>query len=209
MATVDVVNWEKQKVGSMDLSPEVFETKVRKDLLHDVVRWQLASRRQGTHKTKDRSEVSGGGKKPFKQKGTGNARQGSSRSPLQPGGAVIFGPRPRSYSYQLPKKVRQLGLRSALAHLFSEGRLHIVDSMTSEQGKTKELSERLKSFGAEKAVLVDRASDEMFARASRNLGNYRYYSVEAVNVFDLLKYDRLVMTKDSVESLVQRCGLGN
>ncbi len=209
MATVDVLNWEKKKVGSVELSPEVFETSVRKDILHDVVRWQLASRRQGTHKTKDRSEVSGGGKKPFKQKGTGNARQGSSRSPLQPGGAVIFGPRPRSYSYQLPKKVRQLGLRSALAHLFSEGKVQVVENMTSEQGKTKELAERLKSFGAEKAVLVDKAVDDLFSRASRNLGNYRYYTPEAVNVFDLLKYDRVVMTKDSVESLVQRCGVGN
>jgi large subunit ribosomal protein L4 len=115
MATVEVVNWNKKKVGTVELASSVFEAPIRKDILHEVVKWQLASRRQGTHKAKTRSEVSGGGKKPFKQKGTGNARQGSSRSPLMPGGGILFGPTPRDYSYTLPKKVKQIGLRSALS----------------------------------------------------------------------------------------------
>src|SRR6476646_3263500 len=137
MATINVVNWKKEKVGSVELPADIFETEVKKEVLHTVVRWQLASRRQGTHMTKTKGLVSGGGKKPFKQKGTGNARQGSSRSPLMPGGGTMFGPEPRDYSYALPKKVRQAGLRAALSHLQKEGKLFIVEDMKSE-GKTKE-----------------------------------------------------------------------
>src|ERR1700744_5020869 len=147
MATVDVLNWEKKKVGTIDLPKEVFEVPVHKEILQTVTRWQLACRRQGTHSAKTRGEVSGGGKKPFKQKGTGNARQGSSRSPLMPGGGITFGPLPRDYSYVLPKKVRQLGLRVALSHLKKEGRLYVVDTLKSTDGKTGALAKRLKAFG--------------------------------------------------------------
>lgn len=205
MATVDVLGWDKKKVGSADLADSVFAIPVKKELLQTVVRWQLASRRQGTHKAKTRAEVSGGGKKPFKQKGTGNARQGSTRSPLMPGGGITFGPVPRDYSYVLPKKVRRLGLRTALSHLKKEGRLFVIDGMTSE-GKTKDLAKRLKSFGAEKAVLIDATTDEKFNRASRNLAKFRYYGVEGMNVYDLLKYDTAIITKDSIAKIVERCG---
>lgn len=208
MATVDVLNWEKKKVGSVELDPAVFESEVRKDILHSIVRWQLASRRQGTHKTKTRGEVSGGGKKPFKQKGTGNARQGSSRSPLMEGGAVLFGPRPRDYSYSIPKKVKKLALRSALSHLIKEGKLSVVESMKSDEGKTKELAARLKQFGAEKTVLIDAEMDDKFMRASQNLPTVRYYSVAGMNVYDLLKYNHAIITKDSVEKILGRCGEG-
>lgn len=201
-----VYNWDKKKVGEVELAAEVFEAPVRKDLLHTVVRWQLACRRQGTHMTKTKGLVSGGGKKPFKQKGTGNARQGSSRSPLMPGGGTTFGPLPRSYAYNLPKKVRQAGLRTALSFLNKEGRLFVVDAMDSE-GKTKELAKRLKAFGLEKAVLIDKAADEKMARASRNLGKFRYYSVEGLNVYDLLKYDTAVVTKESLSKILSRCGM--
>ncbi len=201
-----VYNWDKKKVGEVELAAEVFGAPVRKDLLHTVVRWQLAGRRQGTHMTKTKGFVSGGGKKPFKQKGTGNARQGSSRSPLNPGGGTTFGPLPRSYAYNLPKKVRQAGLRTALSYLNGEGRLFVVDTMTSE-GKTKELAKRLKAFGLEKAVLVDKAADDKFARASRNLEKFRYYSVEGMNVYDLLKYEAAVVTKDSLTKILSRCGM--
>ncbi len=207
MATVEVLNWDKKKVGSVELAPEIFEIPVKSEILQTVTRWQLACRRQGTHAAKTRGEVSGGGKKPFKQKGTGNARQGSSRSPLMPGGGITFGPLPRDYSYQLPKKVRQLGLKTALSYLKKEGRLFVVDSMKSDEGKTKELAKRLKDFGVGKAVLIDADRDQTFERASRNLAAYRYYGVEGMNVYDLLKYDGAVITKNSLEKIAKRCGV--
>ncbi|MGZ3774146.1 MAG: 50S ribosomal protein L4 [Pseudobdellovibrionaceae bacterium] len=206
MATVNVLNWKKEKVGSIDLASDVFEAPVKKDVLHSVVQWQLASRRQGTHMTKTKGLVSGGGKKPFKQKGTGGARQGSSRSPLMPGGGTMFGPQPRSYAFVLPKKVRRLGLSMALSHLQKEGKLFVVDSMQSE-GKTAELDKRLKAFGLKKAVLVDSQVDDKFSRASKNLESFKYFPVEGLNVFDLLKYDAAVITKDSVAKIVDRCSM--
>lgn len=204
MASINVLNWKKEKVGTVDLDADVFATTVKKEVLHEVVQWQLASRRQGTHSVKTRAFVSGGGKKPFKQKGTGNARQGSTRSPLMPGGAKLFGPIPKSYAWALPKKVRRLGLRMALSHLQSEGRLFVVDSMTCN-GKTGELQKTLKAFGVEKAILVDSKVDDKFKRASSNLQKYKYFPVEGLNVFDLLKYDTAVLTKESVAKIVERC----
>ncbi len=207
MVTVDVLSWDKKKVGSVDLDASVFGIKVKEEILQTVVRWQLACRRQGTHKAKTRAEVSGGGKKPFKQKGTGNARQGSNRSPLMPGGGITFGPEPRDYSYVLPKRVRRLGLRTALSKLSKEGRLFVVDSMDSE-GKTKDLVKRLEGFGLKKAVMIDAASNDKFNRASRNLKNFRYYGVEGLNVYDLLKYDNAIISKESIAKIVERCGEG-
>lgn len=204
MASANVLNWKKEKVGTIELDAEVFGTEVKKEVLHEVVNWQLASRRAGTHMVKTRAFVSGGGKKPFKQKGTGNARQGSSRSPLMPGGAKLFGPVPRSYGFALPKKVRRLGLKMALSYLANEGRLFVVDAMTSE-GKTNELSKRLKAFGLEKAVMVDATTNDKFKRASQNLPKYKYFPVEGLNVFDLLKYDAAILTKESVAKIVERC----
>ena len=204
MAKVDVLNWSKQKIAQVDLPDSVFGCEVRPDLFNEVVKWQLACRRAGTHSTKTRAFVSGGGKKPFKQKGTGQARQGSSRSPLMPGGAILFGPQPRDYSFTLPRKVKKAGLRSALSYLLSSGKLMIVEDMKSE-GKAKELASRLSKFGVKKAVLVDLKEDAMFKRAARNLAKYRYYSVEGINVFDLLKYDTALITKSSVEKIVERC----
>jgi large subunit ribosomal protein L4 len=206
MATVNILNWKKEKVGQVELSSDVFEVEVKNDVLHSVVRWQLAARRQGNAMTKTKGMVSGGGKKPFKQKGTGNARQGSTRSPLMPGGGTIFGPVPRSYAYVLPKKTRKVALKMALSHLFKEGKLTIVDSMASE-GKTTELNKRLKSFGVNKAVLIDATTDEKFSRAAKNLQNYKYFPVEGLNVFDLLKFDHAVITKGSVQKIVDRCSL--
>lgn len=206
MATVNVLNWKKEKIGQVELSSDVFEVEVKKDVLHTVVRWQLASRRAGTHMTKTKGLVSGGGKKPFKQKGTGNARQGSTRSPLMPGGGTMFGPQPRSYAYVLPKKTRKVGLMMALSHLFKEGKLTVVETMASE-GKSSELSKRLKTFGVSKAVLIDASADEKFNRAARNLANYKYFSVDGINVFDLLKFDHAVITKNSVQKIVERCSL--
>ena len=207
MAKVSVLDWDKKKVSEVELLAAVFEQPVKKDLLHTVVRWQLACRRQGTSMTKTKGLVSGGGKKPFKQKGTGNARQGSTRSPLMPGGGTMFGPSPRDYSYTLPKKVRQAGLRTALSYLQAEGRLFIVDSMASE-GKTGEMAKRLTKFGLEKAVLIDEEANEKFARATSNMKKYRYYSVDGLNVYDLLRYNAAVLTKASLARVMARCGHG-
>jgi len=208
MSKIDVLNWTKQKVAQVDLDAEVFEAEVRKDILHTVVNWQLASRRSGTAMVKTKGLVAGGGKKPFKQKGTGNARQGSTRSPLMPGGGKMFGPQPRSYAFALPKKVRQAGLRMALSHLHKSGKLFVVESMQSE-GKTKEMATRLHGFGLKKAVLIDAAVNDKFQRATGNLQAYKYQVVAGLNVFDLLKYDAVVITKDSVAQIVERCKAGN
>ena len=203
---VPVLNWDKKEVGTVEFPKEILEAPVRKDLMQAVVKWQLASRRQGTHSTLTKGLVRGGGKKPFKQKGTGNARQGSIRSPLMPGGGIIFGPQPRDYSYTLPKKLKQAGLKTALAYLFKEGKFFVVKDMTSKEGKTKELNARLKDFGIEKALLVDVDANANFKRAARNLKNYRFRNVEGVNVFDLLKYDGAIITQSSVEKILSRCG---
>ncbi len=207
MANVDVFNWKKEKVGTVDLASDVFDATVKNELLHTVVQWQLASRRQGTHMTKTKGLVRGGGKKPFKQKGTGGARQGSSRSPLMPGGGTVFGPQPRSYAFALPKKVRKLGLSMALSYLKSKGKFFVVDDMTSE-GKTVELNKRLKGFGVNKAILVDSTSNVEFKRAAGNLEFFKYYSVDGLNVYDLLKYDAVIVTKNSVAKITEKCTLG-
>lgn len=209
MSKVDVLNWEKKKVGEVELNADVFEAPVRKDVMHSVVRWQLACRRQGTHKSKTRGEVSGGGKKPFKQKGTGNARQGSTRSPLLEGGGTIFGPKPRDYSYVLPKKIKKLGLKSALSHLNKEGKLFVIDELSSTEGKTKELAQRLNSFGAKKAVLIGGEENALFKRAARNIPGIRYYSAAGLNVFDLLKYDYAIVSQDSIAKIQSRLGVEN
>lgn len=204
MVNVNILNWKKEKVGQVELDSSVFDAPFNKELLHSIVRWQLASRRQGTAMTKTKGLVSGGGKKPFKQKGTGGARQGSSRSILMPGGGTAFGPQPRDYSYSMPKKMRRAGLTVALSYLLREGRLFVVDSMDSN-GKTKTFAKTLADFGVKKAVLIDAESIDMTSRAAKNLQAYKYYSVDGLNVFDLLKYDSAVITKGSVEKIIDRC----
>jgi large subunit ribosomal protein L4 len=204
MAKVEVLNWKKDKVGTIELPANTFEVEVNPAVLHSVVKWQLDSRRQGTAATKTKGLVSGGGKKPFKQKGTGNARQGSTRSPLMPGGGTTFGPEPRSYDFAMPKKVRRLGLKMALSYLLKEGKLFVIDNMKAD-GKTKSLAKQLNGFGIKKAVLIDVKTEDTMKRASRNLQSFRYYGVEGLNVFDLLKYDSVVLTKDSVANIADRC----
>lgn len=205
MATIDVLNWKNSKVGQVDLAADIFERPVRKDLLQTAVKWQLAKRRQGTHMTKTKGLVSGGGAKPYRQKGTGNARRGSSRSPLIRGGGTIFGPQPRDYSYTLPKKQRAAALKTALSYLFAEGKLKVVDNFESN-GKTKEAASNLKNIGVEKAVCVGSDKEAVFARATRNTPAYLYLTAESVNVYDLLKYDQVVIEKDSVQKIQERLG---
>lgn len=207
MATIDVVSLDNKKVGDVELNADIFERAVRKDILQAVVKWQLAKRRQGTHKAKTRTDVSGGGAKPYRQKGTGNARRGSSRSPLIRGGGVIFGPKPRDYGYSIPKKVRKVAVKYALSYLMKEGKVKVVDELSSAEGKTNPLAKQLNGMGLKKSVLVGENLNESFDRASRNLQSFRYVPVEGVNVFDLLKFDSVVFEKASLPKLEERLGV--
>jgi len=206
MAKVEVLNLDNKKVGDVELNADIFERAVRKDILQTVVKWQLAKRRQGTHKAKTRTEVSGGGAKPYKQKGTGNARRGSSRSPLIRGGGVLFGPTPRDYSFSLPKKIRKAAVKYALSYLHSQGRVKVVETLDSADGKTKVLSAQLNGLGLKKSVLIGDGMNDKFERASRNIPKFVYQPVEGVNVYDLLKYDSVVFEKSSLATLEERLG---
>lgn len=183
----------------------LFQAPIRLDILQAVVRWQLACRRAGTVATKTKGLVRGGGKKPFKQKGTGNARQGSSRSPLMPGGGTAFGPQPRNYEYTLPRKVKQAGLKVALSFLHKEGRVWVVDSI-SASGKTKDIAKTLKKMGVAKGVIVDDLSNDKLQRSVRNLPNHKFLPVQGLNVFDLLKYDGCLISKAALSKVAERVG---
>src|SRR5579863_8772005 len=168
MLNMPVLDLNKKQVGDVEVPEDIFKVEIKPHLLQTVVRWQLACRRAGTVATKTKGSVRGGGKKPFKQKGTGEARQGSSRSPLMPGGGTAFGPQPRDYSYTLPRQMKKAGLKTALSYLMAEGRLWVVDSLKSD-GKTKTLHAALKKFGVEKTLIVDDASNTNLKRAALNL----------------------------------------
>ena len=205
MAEFQVLNWKKSKVSTVAIKDSVFGLKSNPALFHEIVSWQQARKRQGTHKSKTRSESRGGGRKPFVQKGTGNARQGSIRSPLLEGGATVHGPKPRSYDWAFLKEKRKLALKQALSYLFLKKKLFVVESMTSSEGKTKELSKRFHQFGLKKALLVDVQKEESFSRACKNLKRFKFVSVDGVTVYDLLKFDCLVITPKSIESIIKKC----
>lgn len=207
MAKAEVLNWEGKKISELSIKDPLLTEKLNPSLLQEVVVWQLARKRKGDHKVKTRSEVSGGGKKPFRQKGTGNARQGSIRSPLLTGGGVSHGPKKRSYDWTLPKKVRQKALRNALSYLFQEKRLFFVENMNSKEGKTKELATRFKKMGWDKALLVDEKAEGEFKRACKNLKNFKFLQAEGLNVYDILKFDRLVLTPNLLETVYRKSGV--
>jgi len=208
MLNVPVISLDKKKVGDVEVSEDIFKAEMRPDLLQTVVRWQLACRRAGTVATKTKGLVRGGGKKPFKQKGTGEARQGSNRSPLMPGGGTAFGPQPRDYSYTLPKQVKQAGLKVALSYLMNEGRFWVIDEIECD-GKTKSILASMKKLGAEKSLVVDDATNLKLKQATRNLRTHKFVAVQGLNVFDLLKYDGCVMSKAALTTLVERLGAKN
>ena len=203
---LDVINLDKKSVGSVDVSDAVFGAEVRGDILQRVVRWQLAKRQAGTHKTKIISDVSGTTKKPFKQKGTGGARQGSLRSAQMRGGGIIFGPVVRSHAFSLPKKIRMLGLRSALSAKAKDGKLVVIENAAGgKEAKTKTLVAQLKKLGWTSALIVDGAQvDEGFARAARNIPGIDVLPTQGANVYDILRRDTLVLTKAALEKLEER-----
>jgi len=199
--TVQVVTQTKQPAGELTLPVGAFDGPVRKHLLYEVVNMQRANRRAGTHATKTRGMVSGGGKKPWRQKGTGRARAGSSRSPLWTGGAIIFGPQPRDYSYRLPASARRSALRSALAMKVRDGALVVVDKLDIPDGKTKSVLAVLGALGVERALIIIEAANPLLERAARNLPTVKVLRAEGANVEDILRYDHLVLTQAAVEAL--------
>ena len=194
------------QAGEVDL-PEAFRERARTHLVYEAVNSQLASRRAGTHATKTRAFVSGGGKKPWRQKGTGRARAGSSRSPLWAGGATVFGPQPRDYSYRLPAQARRAALRSAIADRQRSGGLVLVDEIALAEAKTKRVVEMLAALDLKGSTLIVTAGkDESLERAARNLPAVRVLRTEGVNVVDVLKHKNLLLTKAAMQALAERVG---
>jgi len=207
MATLDVVTTDNKKAGTVDLSATVFEAQVKPDLFHAEVTRQLAARRQGTHSTKNRAAVSGGGSKPWRQKGTGRARQGTIRAPQWAGGGVVFGPVPRTYDQKVPKKVRRGALRGALSLRLSEGAITVVDSLDLGEYKTKRVAEILRELGIEGgALIVIDAADDHLERSTRNLPKVKVLRVAGLNVYDVLHHPKLVATKAAIAAIEARLG---
>jgi len=201
MAKFDVYDLDKKKVGELDLADAVFAGEVNEQLFYEVVKAKLASDRSGTHAVKNRSLVSGGGKKPFKQKGTGRARQGSTRASQWVGGGKAMGPKPRDYSYDVPKQVRRLALRSALALRAKEQKLLIVDKWEPGTPATKGAAAVLAKFGTPKALVVDGAGNVNLAKSVRNLAGADFLAVEGLNVYDILRHDTLILTAATAKKL--------
>ncbi len=200
MATANVVDQTGAAKGSLDLAPEVFEVTPNEAVMHQALLRQLANARQGTHDTKNRSEVRGGGKKPYRQKGTGRARQGSIRSPQFEGGAVVFGPTPRSYTQDMPRKQRRLALRSALSAKAAAGELTVLDAFELEAPRTRAVTELLAKLDAGKRVLLVLGShNEMLERSARNIPHVQVILASNLNVRDLLVAETVLITRDAVE----------
>jgi len=200
-----VRNLDNEEVGDIELADEVFRVPIRRDILARVVNWQLAKRRAGTHKTKGISEIRGTTKKPYKQKGTGRARQGSLRSPQFRGGARIFGPVVRSHAFDLQKKVRRLGLKIALSAKQDEGKLVVIDAAQIGEARTKALRARLAALGWDSVLIIDGpVVHENFARAARNLPHVDVLPQQGANVYDILRRDVLVLTRGAVRHLEAR-----
>ncbi|MBK6692003.1 MAG: 50S ribosomal protein L4 [Myxococcales bacterium] len=213
MATIDVFNLKREKVGTLNLADEVFATEVNEGLFYEIVKAQLASRRQGTAAAKERSAVSGSTKKLYKQKGTGSARHGSKRAPTFVGGGQAHPPRPRDWSYRPPAKMRQKALTSALSLFLKEGRLVVVDRIELPEIKTKGLLGALDKLGvtkarasgaASKALVVDAASNDKLRMSIRNSKDHQFLPPEGVNVYDLLRHDHLVLSQDAAKALEAR-----
>jgi large subunit ribosomal protein L4 len=204
MAVTEVYNTDNKKVGEVELNDALFGLEVKKHILHDVVKMQLANRRAGTASTKTRTEVRGGGAKPHRQKGTGRARAGTNNSPLWRGGGVTFGPKPRDYSYKLPKKVRRLGVRMALSARFSENNMVVLDGFDLADIKTKQFVEVMKKLNIENGLIVIPGKNENLEKSSRNVHGYKVIPADGLNVYDILLHRRLVLLQPCLGQLEER-----
>ena len=201
MANVSVYNMEGKEVGTMELNDAVFGVEVNEHLVHMAVLQQLANNRQGTQKAKTRSEVSGGGRKPWRQKGTGHARQGSTRAPQWTGGGVVFAPVPRDYSFKMNKKEKRAALKSVLTAKVQENKVVILDELKLDEVKTKAMVNVLNNVKAEKAIVVLKENDEKVMLSARNIVDVQTSLVNTINVYDILKHNTLVMTKEAVQAI--------
>lgn len=201
MATVTIYDQDKKQVGEREIADAVFNAEVKDYLLHDMVRYQLAARRQGTAAVKNRSAVAGGGKKPYRQKGTGNARQGTTRAPHFVGGGVVFGPQPRSYAFKLNRKVKKAALCSALSARYQAEKITVIKEFNLEAISTKAFSQLINKFELEGALVVIDQADAKVELSARNLRNVKVLRAEGVNVYDILKYPNLVLTDAAVSEI--------
>ena len=201
MANVSVYNMEGKEVGTIELNDAVFGVKVNEHLVHMAVVSQLANKRQGTQKAKTRSEVSGGGRKPWRQKGTGHARQGSTRAPQWTGGGTVFAQVPRDYSFKMNKKEKRFALKSALTSRVQENKIFVLDELSLTEIKTKAMKGVLDSLNVRKALVVTKEADQTVAMSARNLPDVKTAHTGTINVYDILKYNTLVLTKDAVAAI--------
>ena len=201
MANVSVYNMGGQEVGTMEVSDAVFAADIKENLVHLAVVQHLNAKRQGTQKAKTRAEVSGGGRKPWRQKGTGHARQGSTRAPQWTHGGVVFAPVPRSYKIKRNKKEKQAAIKSVLTSKLQSGDMIVLDALTLESPKTKIMAETLKNLNAEKAYVVIKGNDRNTVLAARNLADAKLSAANTLNVYEILKYKKLVLTKDAVKAI--------
>jgi large subunit ribosomal protein L4 len=201
MPVTGVYNIENEKISDIQLNDAVFGAEVNEDAIYEVVKMQMASRRRGTASTKGRSEVSGGGKKPWRQKGTGRARVGTTRSPLWRGGGIVFGPLPRDYSYTVPKKVRKLALISALSMKVKEEKILVLNDFPMDEIKTKKFKEVVDRFGWKKTLVVTDKANPTLEKSSRNLKGVKMLRSEGINVYDLLNHDYVVILEPSVKMI--------
>jgi large subunit ribosomal protein L4 len=201
MAKIDILDIRRQKVSEVEVDDRLLKEADKPHLIYDVVRMQLACRRRGTAATKERSFVSGGGKKPWRQKGTGRARSGSSRSPLWRGGGTVFGPHPRDYSYRLPRKVRQAALRSALSAKLREEKLLVLDNFDLGEIRTKKFVEVLDHLGISSALIVIEGGNEILEKSARNVPRVQVMRWEGLNVYDILRFEHLIFLRASLEKL--------
>ena len=201
MAKVSVYNMEGKEVGSMDLNDSIFAVEINEHLVHMAVVQQLANNRQGTQKAKTRSEVSGGGRKPWRQKGTGHARQGSTRSPQWTGGGVVFAPTPRDYSFKLNKKEKRAALKSALTSVVNENKFIVVDEFKLDAIKTKDFAKVLTNLNVEKALVVLDSNDKNVVMSAKNIPTVKTALTNTINVYDILKYNTVVVTKAAVDQI--------
>lgn len=204
MAIIDVKNTSGDNVSKTEIPDDIFNIEVKSHILYDVVKMQLACKRAGTASVKNRSNVKGSTRKLYRQKGTGNARPGDIKSPLRRGGGVVFGPHPKSFSYNLPKKVMRLALKMALSSKYQNGKLLIIDKIELNEFKTKKMSEIFNNLNAKKILLVINGKDEMVEKSTKNIPNAKVLRSEGLNVYDLLKYDNLLILESTIKDIERR-----